>query len=167
MSTLDQLRDGFGRALYSLAEGWRHLRQRAASALTHFTPQPSGEPQTGGGQLVSRASRWGLLAAEISENDADIVVRLEVPGMEPGDFDIQVIDDCLVVRGEKRVRSEQHRDHHHITECAYGRFERALALPAAVDEGRTSASYRRGVLTVTLPKARRNNRNRITVEVES
>lgn len=167
MSTLDQLRDGFGRALYSLTEGWRHLRQRATSALTHFAPQAIGELQTSADQVAANASRWGLLAAEISETDSDILVRLEIPGLEPKDFDIQVIDDYLVVRGEKRVQSEQHRGHYHIMECAYGRFERALALPTAVDENRTSASYRNGVLVVTLPKIHRADRNRITVKVES
>ncbi|GAB4352825.1 MAG: hypothetical protein Kow006_17640 [Gammaproteobacteria bacterium] len=167
MSTLDQLRDGFGRALYSLAEGWRNLRQRAANALTHFTPTKSGEVETRADQLAASASRWGVLAAEISEDDHNVVVRLEVPGLEPEDFDLQIVDTYLVVRGEKRVQNEQVLDRFHIRECAYGRFERALELPAEVDESRTSARYRNGVLTVTLPKLHRARRNKITVHVES
>lgn len=168
MSTLDQIRDGFGRALYNLAEGWHQLRQRTANALTHFTPRRSGgELETGRERVALDAPRWGLLAAEINEDDEQLVVRLEAPGLDPDDFDIQVVDDYLVVRGEKRVEREQQHAHYHVMECAYGRFERALPLPVPVDESRTRASYRRGVLTVTLPKARPAERNRITINVES
>lgn len=167
MSTLDQLRDGFGRALYSLAEGWRHLRQRATNALTHFSPATSGSVETRADQLAAHASRWGLLAAEISEDEKNVVVRLEAPGLEPRDFDLQVVETYLVIRGEKRVQGDRQLDHYHVRECAYGRFERALQLPAEVDEGHTTAHYRNGVLTVTLPKIHRASRKKITVQVES
>lgn len=168
MGTLDQLRDGFGRTLYSLAEGWHQLRQRAVNALTHFNPQSARNGiETGAEQMARNAPRWGLLAAEINEEEQQFTVRLEAPGLEPDDFDIQVVDDYLVVRGEKRIQNEQHQGRYHIMECAYGQFERALPLPGAVDEARTKADYRRGILTVTLPKLQRNSSNRITINVES
>lgn len=168
MSTFDQLRDGFGRALYSIAEGWHQLRQRAVNALTHFTPRRSGNDiETGAEHLALNAPRWGLLAAELSEEEGQFTVRLEVPGLEPDDFDVQVLDDYLVVRGEKQVQRSQGHGHYHVMECAYGQFERALPLPGPVDESRTKASYRRGVLTITLPKLRRSANDRITIHVES
>lgn len=68
---------------------------------------------------------------------------------------------------EKRIETERRHGHYHILECAYGRFERALALPVAVDEARTQAGQKRGVLTVTLPKLQHATRNRITIDVES
>ncbi len=115
-------------------------------------------------QIVRRASRWGLLAAEVEEQADDVVVRLEAPGMEAGDFDLAVIDDFLVVRGEKRATREERRGEFHVMECAYGEFERAVPLPVPVEEGKAQARYRKGVLTVRLPKTAGGRRRRIDVE---
>ena len=164
MSTLQQLRHGLGNAWDSLADGWRQLRERASQALTRFTPvRHRGELETADEQLLERASRWGLMAAEVKETDDEVVVRLEAPGLEPDDFDISVIDDILVVRGEKRLEREEKRGRYHVMERAYGSFERAIQLPAAVDDSRAKARYRRGVLKITLPKARSSQTRRIDV----
>ncbi|HKK04374.1 MAG TPA: Hsp20/alpha crystallin family protein [Gammaproteobacteria bacterium] len=170
MSTLDQIRRGFGHAWESLAEGWQQLRERAAHALTRFSPvHHEGGLQTAEEQVVQRAPRWALLAAEVEERDKEIVVRLEAPGMDREDFDIAVVDDTLVVRGEKRVHRESKPTvggyRYHIMECAYGRFERAVPLPAPVEDNKAQAGYRRGVLTVTLPKRAASARRRINVEI--
>lgn len=166
MSTLDQIRDGLHRAWDSVSEGWRQLSERAASALTRFSPvRHSDQLQTAEDQLVANASRWGLLAAEVNETDKEVVVRLEVPGMERDDFDIDVVDGrYLVVRGEKRAERQEQRGRYYVMERAYGHFERAIPLPTAVEEGGTSAHYRRGVLQVTLPKAAAARVRRIQVE---
>ena len=165
MSTLEQLTTGLGRAWDALTEGWRQLRERAGHALTRFNPLArSGELQTLDDQLMQQASRWGLLAAEILESDNEVIVRLEAPGMEKDQFDISVVDDYLVVRGEKTAHHEEKRGRYRLVECAYGAFERAIPLPAAVDEQRASARYRRGVLTVTLPKTTGARSRRIKVE---
>lgn len=163
MSTLEQLRSGFGRAWETLTEGWQHLRERAAEALTRFRPAEGGALETAEEQAVRRAARWGLLAAEVSEEPDRIVVRLEAPGMEPEDFDVSVEDGYLVIRGEKRFRHVSRAGRYHVMECAYGRFERALALPAPVDMARARARYRRGVLTVELPKTHEARARRIEV----
>jgi HSP20 family protein len=153
MSTLDQLRDGLSRAWESLAEGWTHLRDRASYALTRFNPVRRGNAlETADEQLVFNAARWGLLPAEVSESVDEVIVRLEMPGMEREDFDISVAGDVLVVRGEKRLKREQRDARYTVLECAYGSFERAIPLPAPADEARAKASYRNGVLCVTLPK---------------
>lgn len=164
MSSLAQLREGLNRAWDSMTEGWQHLRQRASQALTRFNPIRHGdELQTVSDQAMLRGARWGLLAADIEERPDSIVVRLEAPGMEKEDFDISVIDDYLVVRGEKYARHEQSEGRWTITECAYGSFERAFELPAPVDESQARAKYRRGVLTVTLPKHPRARQRRIEI----
>ena len=103
------------------------------------------------------------MAAEVFDDQDQVLVRLEAPGMDRDDFDLQVSDDYLVVRGEKHSEREQHKGHYHITERAYGRFERAIPLPEDVDADNASASYKRGVLEVRLPKSRRRQRTRITV----
>lgn len=164
MSTLQQLRHGLGNAWDSLADGWRQLRDRASQALTRFTPvRHRGELETADEQLLERASRWGLMAAEVKETDDEVIVRLEAPGLEPDDFDISVVDDILVVRGEKGLEREEKRGRYHVMERAYGSFERAIQLPAVVDDSRARARYRRGVLKITLPKARSSQTRRIDV----
>jgi HSP20 family protein len=153
MSTLNQLREGLSRAWDSLQEGWNYLRDRASHALTRFNPVRHGSQiETADEQVVRHASRWGLLPAEVIEHANEIVVRLEMPGMERDDFDISIVENMLIVRGEKRVQREQAGGRYYVLECAYGGFERAIPLPTAVDEPRVRASYKNGVLRVTLPK---------------
>ena len=115
--------------------------------------------------MAHMASRWGLLVADVMEGDDEVVVKLEVPGMRAQDLDIQVVDDMLVVRGEKYAEQEDSHGRYHILECAYGGFERAIALPAQVDEAGARAKYTHGVLRVVLPKVIRAQRQRIEIGV--
>ncbi len=151
MSNLDQLRHGLQSAVDSIAEGWRSLRERASHALTRFTHQQKDQSPTE--QLMANASRWGVLAAEVKEESDAIVVKLEAPGMEPDQFDIEIVNDILVVRGHKVAEHEEKTGRYYLLERAYGAFERAIPLPAPVDESQSRATYRRGVLTITLPKS--------------
>lgn len=164
MSTLDQMRQGFSRAWDSLTEGWREFRELAGDALTRFQPKTSrGDVETAEDRIVNRASRWGLLAAEVADNDDSVQVMLEAPGLDSGDFDIEVRDDVLIVRGEKKLAREETRGHYHVMERAYGHFERAIRLPATVDDDGAEATYRAGVLTITLPKSKTARPRRISV----
>lgn len=166
MSSFEQVRRGLGQVWSSVMEGWDYLRQHAAQAMTRFNPVPrAGAVESPGQRAVMQAPRWALLAAEMKETDSSIIIRLEVPGMEHDDFDIAVVDDLLVVRGEKRFQRERTEGNYHVMECAYGSFERALPLPAAVDETQARARYRRGILEITLPKRQRASRKqRIRIE---
>lgn len=167
MSTLDQFRQGFSRAWDSLSEGWREFRELAGDALTRFQPKTSrGDVATAEGRIVNRASRWGLLAAEVADNDDSVQVMLEVPGLEAKDFDIEVRDDVLIVRGEKRLSREETRGHYHVMERAYGQFERAIRLPASVEDDGAQATYRAGVLTISLPKSKTARPRRLTVNAK-
>lgn len=164
MSTLGQIREGLSRAWDSITEGWRELREVAAEALTRFNPAPADDatevlPQR-------RAVRWGLLAAEVADDTHDVVVKLEVPGMKADDFELEVVGDVLVVRGEKRVSWDNRVGDFYVSERAYGRFERAVQLPAPVKEDDAKARYEAGVLTVRLPKAEDRQRSRIRIETD-
>jgi HSP20 family protein len=148
-----------------LTEGWRELRERAGDALTRFQPQASrGEVETREDRIVDRASRWGLLAAEVADDENTVQVRLEVPGLDAADFDIEVRDDILIIRGEKKFAREESRGHYHVMERAYGQFERALRLPASVEGDGAKASYQAGVLSISLPKSKTARPRRIAVQ---
>jgi HSP20 family protein len=167
MSTLDQIRHGFHHAWDSLAEGWHALRQRASHALTRFTPVDSADQtQTPSGQLMQHAAHWAILAGELVETGEHIVIRLEAPGMNPNDFEIEVVDDILVVRGNKHIDASALKGRYYLLERAYGAFERAFHLPAQVDPNQASAQYSRGVLSVALPKTDQRISRRITVSAQ-
>jgi HSP20 family protein len=165
MSTYEQFRQGLQNMWDNISEGWQHLRENASSALTRFNPiKRKDNLQTAQDIAMLNGARWALLAAELEESPDAISVRLEVPGMEVADFDIAVVDEQLIIRGEKQASREQKSGRYHIMECAYGSFERRIALPAAVYEDKAKAHYRRGILTVTLPKQAQHQRRRIEVK---
>jgi HSP20 family protein len=163
MATLQQISEGVGNAWDSLMDGWRRLYRRAAGAITLFSPGGKGGQNR---EIALRSAGWGVLACEVYDDDDRVVVRLEAPGMEKDDFDLQVLDDVLVVRGEKQMEQERTEGGYHVTECAYGSFERAIPLPAGVKVDTASASYRHGVLRVDLPKSAAHRRRSITVNVK-
>ncbi len=165
MSTLDQLKGQLGRAWETVAEGWQHLRSRAADALTRFTPVRGRDAVETAGDLVAlQSAHWALLAAEVREAEDSVVVRIEIPGMDSNAFDVSVTDGALVVRGEKQVERESRQGRYHLMECAYGSFERRVPLPVDVDPVRAAARYRSGVLQVTLPKHGRYRARRVEVQ---
>jgi HSP20 family protein len=163
VSTLQQLQEGLDRAWASLQSGWRALAQRASQGLTRFLPGERDRDDEESRALWAASPGWGLLAAEVREDDEEICARIEIPGLEPDAIEIQFVDGILLVSGEKRVAREERRGRYHVTERAYGRFERALPLPAEVDESQARADYRHGVLSVRVPKHRRAAARRIPV----
>ena len=160
MSTLQQIKSGMSHALDSLANGWQHLYRNAANAITRFSVKK--DDASG---VLSRSAGWGVLAAEVFDDDKKIVVRLEAPGMDSMDFNIEVVENFLVIRGQKSVEHEHKKGNYHVLECAYGSFERALPLPDEVIADKATASYKKGILRVELPKASAATRRRIDVKV--
>lgn len=105
-------------------------------------------------------------AADISESDAEITVKLQVPGVGKEDLKVTATDDSLTVRGETRKETDTNEKNVHRQEIRYGAFQRTMALPADVDPAGTRAELENGVLTVTLPKAAQSKAKRIDVAVK-
>ncbi len=150
MRTLNKLSDGLERAWDHLAEGWRDLMGRAKESMTFFERDDSADDKKSLAAVGS--GRWGVVAADLSDHGNSLRLRLEVPGLDSDELDIEVDDDVLIVSGEKRYEHEEKVDGWLRRECAYGRFSRRIALPVEVDESKAKANYRRGVLTIDLPK---------------
>lgn len=154
MKALTELRQGLEEVWESVSEGWRRLRESAAGALTRFKPgEKSSFPAGIEDDLYLPSSGWALLAGDVFEDAGKVVVRLEVPGMEKSDFNIEVRDDALIVRGEKRFEREASEGRYRVLQCAYGTFQRVVPLPAPVIANKAKATYRNGVLKIELPKA--------------
>lgn len=89
---------------------------------------------------------------DVRETDEAIVLSAELPGLEEKDFEVCIDDDVLTLKGEKRSEHQEAREGHRYVETRSGAFQRRLRLPAEVDPDAVKASFRNGVLTVTVPK---------------
>lgn len=148
-----QLGQGVARAWESLSEGWRELASRSGDALTPFSGRGAADSAAQSGPDVKpEFPRWGLLAGETWETAQSIIIRLEIAGVKQEDLDISVQGNVLHVRGEKLATAESEGRRYHLMERAYGRFERRIALPQAVDDEAAEVSVSDGVVTVILPK---------------
>ena len=165
---MNELKQSFGSLWETIAEGWQRLRESAAGALTRFRPgEKSNLPARAevDDEFYLPSQGWSMLGGDVFEDDRRVVVRLEVPGMAKSDFDIQVLDDVLVVRGEKRFERESTEGRWRVLQCAYGSFSRSVPLPVKVRADAASATYRDGVLRIELPKAEPGRPKRITLTV--
>ena len=108
--------------------------------------------------LFGRLLPEGKLAVEwnprcdVTESETEIVVHAEIPGVDPKDMEVTVRDGMLHVRGEKREEKKEEAKGRAYSERFFGSFERALAIPATVDESKIEAKLKDGVLEVHLPK---------------
>jgi HSP20 family protein len=104
--------------------------------------------------LFNRMPGWSggsWPSLELNASESEVRVSAELPGMDEKDIEILIDEDVLTIRGEKKSETEDKA--RQFSERTYGRFERVVALPFAVEEDKAEASFKNGVLTVTLPKS--------------
>ena len=104
---------------------------------------------------------------DVSETDKQITVSAELPGLEPDDIDVTIDHDMLVISGEKHAEKEEKDKHYYHVERSYGSFYRSVPLSSEVDEDKIDASFKRGVLKVSLPKTREAQDSRKHIEVKA
>ena len=102
---------------------------------------------------------------DVFEKDGKFVVRADLPGIERDDIEVSVQDDMLVVRGHREEEKETEDETYYGLERASGRFYRAVGLPAGVDPDEIEASYRDGVLQVSVPKKAAQDPQKVQIEV--
>jgi HSP20 family protein len=90
---------------------------------------------------------------DLSETKEALVVKMEVPGMDPKDMQLSLQENLLTVKGEKKQEKDEKDEQYHRVERSYGAFTRAVRLPIAVDAQKVTASFKNGLLVVTLAKA--------------
>ena len=103
---------------------------------------------------ISAAGGEWAPAVDVSETAKEIVVKAELPGMDPKDIDLSVRGDVLTVAGERKQEKEEKGENFHRIERTYGSFSRSVRLPAEVDPGKVDATYKDGVLKITLRKTK-------------
>jgi len=91
-------------------------------------------------------------SVDVHENDKEIVIEAELPGIEEKDIDVTMQNHVLTIKGEKKIVTKEDKDDYHMMERRYGSFQRSMRLPDTVDEDNVAAKFDKGVLTVTLTK---------------
>jgi HSP20 family protein len=109
----------------------------------------------------------GHPAIESFTKNGDLVVRMDLPGVDPKEVDISVTGDVLTVKGERRHKEEKKEGEYAHEEISYGSFERSLRLPAKVDADKIKASYDKGVLEISMPVPKELAPKKVSVQVES
>lgn len=165
---VDDLKQGVEAFWDKLGQGFSQLRQSAAGALTRFRPgQQTLLPAVADIDMPPALAHpgWGLVGGDVFEDERRVVVRLELPGMDRKDFDIEVLPHLLTVRGEKRFEREDTEGRWRVLQCAYGAFQRQVPLPVGVKTDEARAVYKDGVLRIELPKAETGKPKSVTVAV--
>jgi HSP20 family protein len=104
------------------------------------------------------------LRMNLSESEGEVTVTAELPGVDPKDVDISVSDNLLTIRGEKKQEKEDRKRNYHYVERRFGSFHRSIQLPSSIDANKVDASFKNGILTVTLQKRQDAKPKRIAVK---
>ena len=115
-----------------------------------------------GGEAFS--SSW-VPSIDVLENDSEIRLRAELPGMNEDDVEITLENNQLTLQGEKKFELEENEGEYRRVESRYGKFYRRFSIPATVDQTKIDAQFSNGVLTVALPKAEAAKPKRIPVRL--
>jgi len=100
-------------------------------------------------ELISSA--WAP-AVDIYEDENQLVLSAEVPGLEEKDVEIKIEDSTLIIQGERKMQKETKEENYHRIERAYGSFYRSFSLPNYIDQEKIHAEHENGVLKITMPK---------------
>ncbi len=111
------------------------------------------------------AGEW-LPALDVAETDESVIVKAELPGLSPKDVGVTLNGDVLTIKGEKRQDKEEKTRSYHRVERSYGAFERSVRLPAIVKQDKIEATFKNGVLSVSLPKSEEARARTVNIKVE-
>ena len=104
---------------------------------------------------------------EVSETDDEFRIRAELPDMDEKDIEVNIQNDILTIRGEKKREHEDKHRNYHFSELSYGSFSRSVQLPGGVVVDKAKAKFKRGVLTLTLPKTEQAKAERKHIAIEA
>jgi len=151
----------------SLMRPFSSLREdlnRIFSEIDHEFFPSWASPTVRGGELARRElpSMW-VPPVNMVEEENDIKVQVQVPGIKPEDIEVEVEEDTLTLSGETIQEKEEEKGNCLRREIAQGKFYRHLHLPADVLPDKVKAEFENGILTVTLPKSEKTRRHKVKV----
>ncbi len=104
---------------------------------------------------------------DLEDKGKELKVSVELPGMDSDDVDIELVDNALSIRGEKKIEDSEEHDGYYMSERVWGSFQRVIPLPVEVESDKVKAKFKKGVLTVRLPKSRKARENVRKIAVQS
>jgi HSP20 family protein len=114
-----------------------------------------------------RGEEGFLPAVESFVKNGNLVVRADVPGMEPKDIEVSILGNVLTVKGERRSEQEVKKEDYLRREVSYGSFERRMTLPEGTETDKVKATFKNGVLEITLPLAKEAVAKKVPIEAEA
>jgi len=127
--------------------GWMPRRYRDHPLWEHFSALEKGVPRV-----------------DVIERDGELVVRAEIPGFTREELDVSVTDGAVTLKGDHREESKAEEGEYFHSEISRGSFTRTVALPGEIDADKAEASFKNGVLELTLPKHKKANRRKVEVK---
>jgi len=120
-----------------------------------------------GGRDESLATSSFAPAVDVYEDEHNVTLKIEVPGIDEKDIDVRLENNTLTVHGERKIEKEEKEENYRRVERQYGSFTRTFNLPVTVDADNVSATYDKGVLKIALPKKAEAKPKQIKVKVGS
>ncbi|OGV96445.1 MAG: molecular chaperone [Nitrospinae bacterium RIFCSPLOWO2_02_FULL_39_110] len=105
-------------------------------------------------------------AVDIYETQNDIVLKAELPGLTQKDINVEVRDNTLILKGEKKFEKEVKEENYHRIERSYGSFQRMFTLPDTIQQDKVKAKFKEGVLEIVMPKEEKAKPKLVKVDVE-
>ena len=145
-------------------------------ALARWTPMGNFQPfqdemnrlfnqffQGGTGEEAGWGVRTWAPPVDIYETDDAVILKAELPGVSKDDVSIEIHQNTLILRGQRKHEAEVKEEDYHRVERAYGTFQRSFMLPTLVDQEHVQATYKDGVLELRLPKSEAAKPKRIAI----
>ena len=118
-----------------------------------FWRSPMGRTVTDVEPFLRSDIGWAATpVVDIVEKDKQYLITAELPGLDADNIELKIANNTLTIKGEKKQEREEKKENYHFSERRYGSFQRSFTVPAGTDADKIEASFKNGVLTVTLPK---------------
>lgn len=115
-------------------------------------------------ESTGQMTQWPM-RVDIREDENQIVIKADVPGMEQKDISVNIDNGMLTIAGERKFDDVENKEQYHRVERSYGRFSRSFQLPNTTEATNISATYKNGVLEVTLPKREEAKPRSVQVQI--
>jgi HSP20 family protein len=110
---------------------------------------------------------WAKIpVVDIAETAKGYEITAELPGIDEKNVEVKYVDGTLTIKGEKKDEREEKKENYHLSERSYGSFQRSFSVPDGVDADKVEASFKNGVLTVTLPKTPEAQKKEKRIEIK-
>jgi HSP20 family protein len=140
---------------------WSPLREIMSmrETIDRFFEEPSS--------LTRETSALFHPSVGIRETEKELVIEADIPGVKEEDIDVEVEDDKVIIRGERKHKEETKREDYYHLESSYGAFSRVIGLPSYVDADKAQAEVKDGMLEIVIPKVEKRKAKKLAVKKPS